>query len=333
MRNVPLSLFFIVTIFSPIIASQDTQPAGFTVGLAKGELIVYGSHGPQYLMRLGYWPTTWLSVGAEIAMAPKLTDAWDELTSHFNISRQNVYLGIHLRYLRHIHPYVIGTLGQAKQPDNRPYSIDGSEVKKVTYSVRPGLSVKFGLALELRRILAYFETGGGTLGTGHIETNIGFSYPLKSLPIPKSFSKGRSRISVVYSVMGIRIISKDYAGEGGIELTATNRDSGREYGLGLMILDGPIFNTGVLNMKIGWPIKRISTGSISFLQGVYGFQTLLWFEGDPDLILPAAYLSLQPSVNIGPVVAGFKLGSLATYSMNSGIFIGFTYGLVIGMSL
>ena len=333
MRSVPFTLFIIVTIFSPVTASQDTQPAGLMVSLASGNLDVWGGSGPQYLIRSGYWPTSWLSVGAEISSAPNIPNTWGETKKYFAFSRQDVYLGLHLRNLRYLHPYIIGTLGRHKQIDGPPYNIDGTEFEETTYIAYPGYTFKLGLTLELQRLSAYLEFGGGSLGSGHVESNIGFSYPLKPLPVPNTFSEERSRLSVVFSTFGSSVFSRYYGGGGGMELTATDRDNGREYGFGAMFLDGPSSHTGMLSMKIGWPIKKLPASSLASLQGVYGFQTLFWLEADPDLILPGAYLSLQPSVHIGRMVTGLKLGSIASYSIDSGIFIGFTYGLVIGMNL
>jgi len=271
----------------------------------------------------------------ELSKASDVPDGRYEFNEDVSFFRQDAFLGLHFRYLRYFHPYVIGTVGQHREPD-RPSSywvFEYSQAEKVVYHTHPGFSVKFGMALELPRIIAYAEFGGGSYGSGHSETNVGLSYPLKPLPTPQSFSLGRSPYTLQFSPIGIKMLRGKYVGDGGLELTVMNRESGREYGFGIMYLAGPLVYTSVLNMKLGWPLKKASGNGPIVFEGTYGIQTLLWLEGDPDFIFPAAYLSLKPSVNLGLVVIGLQFGGFAAYSIEHGAIIGSTYGVSAGLRL
>ena len=58
---------------------------------------------------------------------------------------------------------------------------------------------------------------------------------------------------------------------------------------------------------------------------------MLWTEGDPDLILPAASLGLGVEYKIGKFVPFIKTHSILTYRLSNEILFGNSYSYGVGI--
>ena len=179
-------------VLSTIVKGQDfLQNTGFSVETFAGHISVYNVEGTQYGLRVGAWPRSWLSVGYETSTADNL---WKDLEYYnkfstqkgeIDFNRSHIFVGFHLRMFDFIHPNVLGSYGRSKEPNSG--IIREGEPDRF-YLEKNSVTLKTGLAFEIQRVRLAVETGVGSMGRGHSETNMSLSYTLKQLPKPYRLS-------------------------------------------------------------------------------------------------------------------------------------------------
>lgn len=297
--------------------------SGISAEIFTGEVHVLSVSGSQYGLRLGFWPTSWFSFGFEGSIANNLSH-----TERMDFYRYHSFAGLHLRFFKYVNPYIIGTIGKHKEPMDSYGDFDPPNYSLVEKS---STTIKVGLALEVSNLRFAFETGGGSMGTGHIETNYSLSYALR--PLPKS--KPLTDFTITTGLHSFVAFAGPYEGEKnfpGFDFTLEIEKNGRirEYNAGIFFTNY-LFSTGCFNLGTGWRLNS-DNKILDYVDVTPGFQVLIWAEGDPDFILPAASLGLGIDYQIWKFVPFIKTRTLATYSRANKFILGTTYTFGIGLS-
>lgn len=338
-RCVPLIAFVMYTLSSiaPLDAQVANKPPGITIDVIRGEMWSLSQHGPQYGIRLSYWMNHWLSMGLEVFDAADMTNLVEANEKPFRFSRQDILLGLHMRQFGFIQPYGIVTWGYHFQPLATTWIDDGNHRSShqivLEEGYRQGYTVKMGLAFEFRDMRLYIENGGGNIGTGHVETNFGLSYALRSLPMPKNLQFGRPTMRLRGGIISSPIMFGTYKGGGaGPEITGYSQDGSREYRASIFFTQGPIFHTGLLSLSYARSVT-LSEAAAPYLRSFAGVGLLVWMEGSPDFILPFVSFDIGPQLDLNHLQFYGRVRTMAAYSPASGAILGLSYTMGIGLNL
>jgi len=327
-------VFLLVKVLSSFALGQSfIQSTGYTAETLIGRISVYNVHGLQYGLRVGAWPMSWVSVGLETFTANNLQikrlvdNKFSSQSEQLEISHNHIFVGFHLRKFKYIKPYVIGTYGRSNEPEGR---IEYNESTKISSLNRSSITVRTGLAFEIQRVRFAFEIGGGSMGSGHSETNMSLGYMLKRLPEPNKLSN----FTISSGLQKFAAITGPYKGEDftgfDINLEVDKNGRIREYNVGIFFTNDGHFSTGVFNIGTGWHINS-NHKFFDYFDVVPGVQMLIWAEGN-DFILPAASLGLNSHYQFSRLVPFVRLRALATYSRDNGFISGFTSTYGIGLA-
>ncbi len=320
-----IKCLILIGIFSTIGYGQifwDNK--GLDFGLYAGSLDIAGemSMGKQYGARTSFWFNPYMNLGLDGIYGRK--NSLDK-----NIYKIHSFAGIHTRFFKYVNPYIVGSLGTHIIPKKiyKNKEKNNNYTKENIYYF--GATIKLGLALEIKNMRFAIENGGGTFGTGHTETNFIVSHALKLLPKPSYVSNFSlvGGLHYFYDFLGPYKGSPDY----GFDFVMTKEKNGRirEYNAGIFFTDYR-FSTGCFNFGTGWRIGGDSK-IFDYLSITPGYQILLWAEGDPDIILPAASLGLGLEYKIGVLVPYIKSRTLLTYSTGKEFIMGNTISYGFGI--
>ena len=332
-----------VVLLSTIAKGQDfLQNTGFSVETFVGHISVYNVEGTQYGLRIGAWPRSWLSVGYETSTANNLwkdSEYYNNFSAQkgeIDFSRSHIFVGFHLRMFDFIHPYILGTYGRSKEPN---IGIRREGEPERFYLEKNSVTLKTGLAFEIQRVRLAIETGGGSMGSGHSETNMSLSYTLNQLPKPYRLSNfavsaGHHNFDVTAGIHNFRAFTGPYKSEEftGFDFSLEVEKNGRirEYNLGIFFTQGDIYSTGVINIGASWHINN-SSKFFDYIDVAPGVQMLIWLEG-LDYVLPAASLGLSSQYQLSGLILFVKVRTLATYSRFNGFISGMTATYGVGMA-
>jgi len=171
-------------LFTSVRGQGYLQNTGFSVETTVGHISAFSVEGTQYGLRFGAWPKSWLSTGFETFVANNLSDPRAGINvnrfeeKQLDFSRYHLFVGIHLRMFERIMPYVIGSFGRSNEPGNFVSFIGSNDI---FYFNRNSFTVRTGVAIEDPKIRLALEYGGGSMGSGHSETNLTLSYNLRQL--------------------------------------------------------------------------------------------------------------------------------------------------------
>lgn len=316
-------------LFSMAFSQGFIKNAGITAEVIGGRLDVLNVYGPQIGFRVGVWPTSFLNFGIESTMANNLyldnNRDNTRVKTNDDFYKFHLYSSLHLRIFKSFHPYIIATAGRQIN-----YTEDDYAEQSKRYKIDNGASLKVGLSLEFDRLRISAETGGGSLGTGHVENNLGLSYAIK--PLPKY--KPLSNFNIKAGYHSIFPFSGPYKREDipGFDIILETNNTGkiREYNAGIFFTDY-IFSTGVFNIGTGWRLQGESP-IFDYLDITPGIQVLIWAEGDPDFILPAASLGIGAHTELGKLIPFINTRTLLTYSAANNILLGTTLTFGLGYS-
>jgi hypothetical protein len=278
--------------------------------------------GQQYGFRIGYWPTSFFDLGLDITAANNLSGS-----PKMDFTRYHIFARLHLRVFKYIHPYVIGSFGNQIEPNKNIYDLDSDF--NLSYIEKAGATLKFGTAIEIRPFSFAIESGGGNMGTGHIETNFTLSYALKPLPTIKPITDFRvlTGLHSIVTFIGPYKGEENYPGVD-FSLELDNDGKTREYNVGIFFTDY-VFSTGCFNVGTGW---RLSGNKLyDYLDITPGIQILIWAEGEPDIILPAGSLGLGLHYQIWKLVPFINTRTIATIGNGNTFILGTTYTYGIGI--
>jgi len=122
-----------------------------------------------------------------------------------------------------------------------------------------------------------------------------------------------------------------YEGEDitGFDFILEKQQNGKiyEYNVGMIFTDYK-FSTGCINLGTGWQLNGKEI--FDYVKITPGVQILLWIEGDPDIILPAASLGLGLEYKIWNIRPFINSRTLLTYSFSNELVLGSTYTFGIG---
>jgi len=355
LKYILIAIVNVLILFTSVQGQGFLQNTGFSVETTVGHISVFNVEGTQYGLRFGAWPKSWLSAGFETFVANNLSLKRTNLailksqTQQVNFSRYHLFVGFHLRMFESIKPYVIGTFGRSNEPSGGVGAIGSNDI---FYLNRNSFTVKTGVAFENPKLRLAFEFGGGSMGSGHSETNMTLSYNLKQLPkanrLPNfTVSSGLHNFTSFTGPYN----SEDITGFD-INLEVENNGRTREYNVGIFFVkrgEGNVlnnnfvqfitendldrfdnFSTGVINLGTGWHING-NHKFFDYIDVIPGVQMLIWAEGD-DFILPAVSLGLNSHYQLSRFVPFVKMRSLATYSKNNGFLSGLTSTFGVGLT-
>lgn len=309
-------------LFSISFGQLNLKNVGVTTEIVGGSLDVLNVYGPQVGLRIGFWPTSFLQLGGEGTIAVFMENNVPNQNAKDKFCKLHVYSGLHLRIFKNFHPYIIGSLGPQLE-----YSVDENDGNK-RYKVGGGGTIKVGLSLEFDRLRISAETGGGTLGTGHVENNLALSYTFKSLPSYKPITD--FNIKAGYHTFYPFIGPYERENISGFDITIEKVKNGimREYNVGIFFTDY-LYSTGVFNIGTGWRLSG-DQKIFDYLDITPGYQILIWAEGDPDFILPAASLGVGLHANFGNFIPYISKRDILTFSLSGEILWGSTLSAGIG---
>lgn len=320
-----IKILLIIFLFIASISSQDLiKKSGVSIEIIGGRLDVLNMHGPQYGVRVGFWPTSFLKFGVSTSVAHNLNNE-----SGQNFDKFHAFSSLHLRLFKYFHPYVIGTVGKQIELAKNDHNYDDN-LPNNFYLYKNGVSVKVGLAFEFNQFLLAIETGGGSFGSGHVENNIGLSYVFKQIPQ----SRKLSNFNVKAGYHTIFPFSGPYDRENipGFDIILEIKGDSiiREYNAGIFFTDY-IFSTGVFNIGTGWRLQG-DNPIFEYLDITPGIQALIWVEGEPDFILPAVSLGIGTHTELGRLIPFINTRTLLSYSKADDILLGTTLTVGLGFS-
>ncbi len=349
LKFILIAIVNVLILFTSAQGQGFLQNSGFSVETTVGHISVFSVEGTQYGLRVGTWPKSWLSAGFETFVANKLSDPPAQVNAtrsqerQFDFSRYHLFVGIHLRMFESIKPYVIGSFGRSKEPKSSSLYFESIDI---SYLNRNSFTVRTGVAIENPKIRLAFEVGGGSMGSGHSETNLTLSYNLKQLPKANRLPK----FTVTSGLHNFNSFTGPYNSENitgfDIILKVENNRRNREYNVGIFFVEkgegirvinnnvrfsnGDNFSTGVINFGTGWYLRN-NNKFFDYIDVIPGVQMLIWQKGE-DFILPAVSLGLNSHYQLSRFVPFVKIRSLATYSKNNGFISGLTSTFGVGMT-
>ena len=293
-------------------------PSGRSYSIAISDLYVLGYHGKLLNLKRSEWEKSWLSKGYEIGGS-----IFQDSSSTRGIFRMHRTWGFHLRRLGKVYPYGILAAGFNIEPSDNSF-----EDKNAHVAFGLSSNIKVGLAAEIGAIRLAVETGGGSMGTGHVEpTTVEFSYITKPLPAAKLFKN----YNVTAGVQSFYAFSGKYKGEeGGFDFNLTRGLNGKRvnYNVGFF-LTNYLMGTGVFHGGKEW---QMNTMFSKYLDIMAGGQILLWCEPEPDLILPAASASIRLKITIWKFLIFGQSRIIGTYSPKAGLVTGSLISFGIGLA-
>jgi len=320
-----LIMLMIASLASISPAQSFMDDKGVLTEVYGGRINIAGgiNWGNQYGIRTSLWTNPYFNIGLD----GSISQNQNQSKSYYKI---HPYIGLHARFFKYLHPYVLGSMGLHRAQHkkyNEPNNYEDYTMETLSHF---GATIKVGFASEIKNLRFAVEYGGGSFGTGHEELSASLGYAFKPLPKPNYLE------NFIFSVgnQTFQPFTGPYEGDKdfpGMEFTVTKEKNGRtvEYNLGMFATDYK-FHCGVLNFGKGWRIDN-DHKIFDYLTVTPGFQILLWTEGDPDLILPAASLGLGLEYKIWKLVPFVKTRSLLTYSLSNEILFGNTYSYGIGI--
>ncbi|NOZ04382.1 MAG: hypothetical protein GXO92_07240 [FCB group bacterium] len=292
--------------------NKKAYTPGYSSTLVKSDLYVLGYRGNLYSLRLGKWEKPWMENGIEVSYT-KLRDH----NQSADLWRLYYYYGFYLRQMGVFYPFLVVSTGFAEEPK---HAIDREEGAPAGSSVKGSSAVKVGIAVEAGAFRLSMETGGGSMGTGHVEpSSISLSYALKPLPKAKPYRN----YSITAGTQSFVATTGKYRGDpGGFDFNLRREVKGktRNYNAGIFMTDY-IMSTGVFHGGVEWSINKGKPLS-RYLDIMTGYQILLWGEPDPDFILPAASLSIDAKLPIWKLMLFARLRAIGTVSPKAGIVTG-----------
>ncbi|GEM_PF-5733406 len=306
------------SVFLPVRTTADElketiYKPGYNTTFVRSDLYVLGYHGNLYSLRLGKWDRPWLESGIEASFA-RLSD----YKKSANLWRLYYYYGFYLRQLGVFYPYLVVSGGFQGEPQHSAERED--EGVAAGTSVKSSSAVKVGVAVEAGAFRLSMETGGGSMGTGHVEpTTIALSYALRPLPEAELYKD----YNVTAGIQSFVATTGKYRGEsGGFDFNLQRKVDGKmkNYNVGIFMTDY-MMSTGVFHGGIEWNINKGNPLS-RYVDIMPGYQILLWAEPEPDFILPAASLSIRAKLPIWKVVFFARLRAIATISPKAGVVTG-----------
>ena len=324
------SIFFMIFISSFIFSDGVLKNSGLSVEVIGGRLDVLNVYGPQFGLRLGYWPTSLLNLGIEGTAANNMyLDNYDNKKAIDEFYKLHLYSSLHLRFFKHFHPYIITTYGMQNEKTTDFDHITNRDI--IIKENKFGPTIKIGLSLESERYRLSLETGGGNLGTGHVVNNLAFSYAIQPPPV---YQKKVSEFDLKIGYHTIFPFSGPYKRENipGFDIIVETKKNGniREYNAGIFFTDY-LFSTGVFNIGTGWRLDG-KHPIFDYVDITPGIQVLIWAEGDPDVVLPAASLGIGVHTELGNFIPFINTRTLATYSAAKEMLIGTTATIGIDYS-
>jgi len=295
---------------------------GYTSEFYTGRTEVLNMNGNQFGLRMGIWTSPYLELGFDYSL---LKNASGYTRMDFN--RYHMYVNGHLRIFKNVHPYLFASFGKQKEPYESVHELLNG--KTLRYFTTEGGTVKIGLAFEYNLFSLAIETGGGSMGSGHVETNVLFKYAI--IPIPKPFTINDFR--VVSGIQNSILFIGPYRSENssGFDIIMDYEKDGehREYNVGIFFTDY-LVSTGCFSFGTGW--RKYGTGKLKNIYLTPGIQVLLWAEGYPDPILPAGSLGLGFEYPVGLFNIYANTRTIVSMGTGTNYIVGTTYSYGVGLS-
>jgi len=325
MKSMKMAIILLVGIISYSLASGWLNSYQ-SLDVQLGDLWVSNYHGYQVSLRINDWPKPYYSRGYEIFAAPFL-----EGNHEVNFYRAHISRGLYFRKLGSMYPYVIGTCGIQYETE-RDGIYDSNQDRHESYNgkVSMGVSLRVGLSYEWNVYRISIEQGGGSMGSGHVETNLSLGYAFSPLPDAGKFKKSTVTVG---AQSFIRFSGKYMAEPGGYDFSVIRAKNGKlvKDNIGIFMTDY-IMSTGVFHGGRAWKINQ-SKKFGEYFSILPGFQVLLWAEPEPDFILPAGSLELEINLPIRRFRIYGRTRFLGTYSPYTGMITGVLLSTGIGMTL